>query len=378
MTAAPGRIVALDLLRGVAVAGMILVVSPGSWNESYGWTQHAAWHGWTVADLVFPTFLFAVGAALGFSFPRALSAANRRVAWWRIARRTVLLIGLGLALNATEPPFDLATLRLPGILQRIALCYALVASLVLAPVRGDAAGLRHIDVRALLIAGLVLLIGWTAMLLGWPGRLDIAGNIGAVADRAIFGTAHLWRDGTELGGRVVYDPEGLLSTLGAAVNVIAGVLAATAWRRAPTRVLPMLVLGGIGMIALALLIEPALPINKRLWTASFALLTSGIGTLALVGCALATRSAAAMRAMAPVLILGGNAIVAFILSQLLGVFSALPVLSGGETPQGWGFAVAKRVVGDPYAASLLCAVGVLALVTAVLVPLHRRGLHLRL
>lgn len=378
MAAASGRIVALDLLRGLAVAGMILVVSPGSWTESYGWTRHAAWHGWTIADLVFPTFLFSVGAALGFSFPRAMAADNRRVAWIRIGRRTLLLTLLGLALNAAEPPWDLATLRLPGILQRIALCYALVASLLLATARRDQRGLAHVDVRVMLVTAAALLVGWTALILAWPGRFDVAQNIAAVADRAVFGTAHLWRYGTDAGGRVVYDPEGLLSTLGAAINVVAGVLAATAWRRAPSRVLPMLMLGGVGMIALALLIEPAVPINKRLWTASFALLTSGIGTLTLVGCALAARSAGMLRAMAPVTIWGGNAIVAFILSQLLGVASTLPMMPGGETPQGWGFGLAKALVGDPYAASLLCAFGVLAVITAVLIPLHRRGLHLRL
>ncbi len=377
-----GRIVALDLLRGLAVAGMIVVVSPGSWSEVYAPLAHAAWHGWTPADLVFPTFLFCVGMAVGLSIPR-LTPGDRASApfWIKVARRTAMLILLGLLLNAL-PHFDLAHLRLPGILQRIGLCYALgVAICVLAAPR---AGSRlRFSFTAVSVAAVALLAIYWALLVFVPvpgfgaGRLDSHGSLPAFIDRAVITVPHLWKYGTTEGVGVTYDPEGLLSTLPAAVNVLIGAIAAALLARGG---ISRLVLAGLAaaLIAGGLLLDPVMPINKSIWTPSFALLSSGLSMAALFVLDVLAGLKPFLKLATPLTIFGGNAILAFMLSQLLGIFGSMALLPGGRSMQGLTYDLALRVIGDPKAASLACAFVVLGFILAILIPLHRRGIHLRL
>jgi predicted acyltransferase len=379
------RVIALDALRGLAVAGMILANSPGSWTTLYEQLDHAAWNGFTATDMVFPTFLFSVGVAIGLSFPRALSDADRARSWSRLLRRTLALIGLGLALNLLGS-LSIAEWRLPGILQRIGLCYAIGAGLVLLSARRRADGLATISVPTVAGAIVVLLGVYWALLTfvpvpGFgPGRLDPAGNLTAFIDRLIFTTRHLWSLGTDADGNVVYDPEGLLSTLSATANVLIGVLGGWAWKQAPNR-RGMLVLTAAGCLLVlgGLAIDPLFPINKRIWTSSFALLSGGVSMILFALLALVLRSHPARIAAYPLRVLGGNATLAFVLSILLGIFSSYPIFRAGtQTPQAWGMALAQAVIPDPKLASLACAVAILVLITALLWPLHRRAIHFRL
>jgi predicted acyltransferase len=396
----PARLEALDLLRGLAVAGMIVVNSPGDEAAAYAPLRHADWHGWTVTDLIFPTFLFGVGMALGLSFPRAMAdAAERRLFWIRVARRTVALVLLGLMLALTgmlarallhwgTGPTGLAHLRFPGILQRSGLSYALVAILVVATARRDEGGRTHLQIGAVAgVAAAILLLYWA--LLAWvpvpgfgAGKLDPAGNLAAFVDRAVFTPAHLWRFGTAVpNGPVVYDPEGLLSTLPATTNVLFGAIAGAWWRRSPDRAAARAAGAGLLLLVAGLLLDPAFPINKRIWTSSFALLSSGFAALLLAGLALALRGRLAVRLAAPLRILGGNAILAFILSVLIGIVYGLPILThhgARDSLQGWSNRLALGVIGDPPLASLACALFVLALILLMLWPLHRRAIHFRL
>lgn len=376
------RLPALDLLRGLAVAGMIVVVSPGSWSEVYPPLAHAAWHGWTPADLVFPTFLFCVGMAVGLSVPR-LSPADRAAPafWLKAARRPALLILLGLLLNAL-PSFDLAHLRLPGILQRIGLCYALAVAISVLAAPNNGQRLRF-PLAAVCGAAAVLLAAYWALLTFVPvpgfgaGRLDSHGSLPAYVDRLVITVPHLWRLGVTEGVGVTYDPEGLLSTLPATVNVLVGAIAAVLLTRGGRGRVGLALLAA-GLVASGLLLDEVMPINKALWTPSFALLSSGLSMAVLVALDLVVGLKAAQAPAGPLRVLGGNAILAFVLSQLLGIFGALPFLPGGRSAQGLAFEVALRLVPDPKAASLACALAVLALILAILVPLHRRGIHLRL
>jgi predicted acyltransferase len=389
-----GRIIALDVLRGLAVAGMILVTSPGSWDHSYAPLKHAAWNGWTPADLVFPTFLFCVGMAIGLSAPRLRAGDQTSAALWiKIARRTGLLILLGLVLNAL-PTFDLAHLRLPGILQRIGLCYALASAICLLPARPAADGTLRVDLGVVALAVVALLVGYWALLAFTPvpgfgvGRLDSNGSLPAFVDRAVFTIPHLWPYGLTEGVGVTYDPEGLLSTLPATVNVLIGVIAATALSRRSERggeggasLIPLLTLGAALVVA-GLALDPIVPVNKRIWTSSFALFSSGASLVALVVLQALLKVRAAEIVAAPLKVLGGNAILAFVVSQVLGASAGLTlqhrVGMPDLTPQGFGFETALRLTADPYLASFLCALAILALITAVIAPLHRRGIHLRL
>lgn len=390
--AVPGRtrLLALDVLRGLAVAGMILVTSPGSWSYTYAELNHAAWNGWTVADLVFPTFLFGVGMALGLSFPRPLGrAAARMQLWRRIARRTAALIALGLLLNLLSALAfsDLAHARLPGILQRIALCYLLGCVLVMATGRTDAAGRMEVNRTAMALAIAFLLAGYWALMMEVPvpgygaGRLDPEGNLAAWIDRAVFTPRHLWSLGTAPSGAVTYDPEGLLSSFPATTNLLWGLLAATEWQRAGERSWPRVALAGLLLVLAGLAVDPVFPINKRIWTSSFALLSSGVSALLLVAVAAVARSGAGRRVLVPLQVLGGNAIFAFTLSFLLGIGSGLPLLSEAGvpvSPQKWGFDLAHAAISDPYAASFACAIGILVLIWGATWLLHRRAIHFRL
>ena len=379
------RLVALDALRGLAVAIMILANAPGSWSLRYSQLDHAAWNGFTMTDMVFPTFLFSVGMAVGLSFPRAFSDADKARSWTKLARRTLALVALGFALNLLGD-LSFAKVRIPGILQRIGLCYALGAGWVLVTARRRANGHAAVNIAAVAAAIGVLLIGYWALLTLVPvpgfgaGQLDPAGNLAAYLDRAIFTVPHLWPYGTDAAGAVVYDPEGLLSTLPATANLLFGVLAGYVWKTAPSQRSALLfAAAGVLLVATGLLIDPLFPINKRIWTSSFAVLSSGVSAIVLGLLILAFQSRAAVAAAYPLRVLGGNAILAFILSILLGIFSTYSIFKGGtQTPQAWGMEIAGKLIAVPILASLACAIAILVLITAILWPLHRSAIHFRL
>ena len=398
MPASPAaRLEALDVLRGAAVAGMLLVTMPGDWAYTYAQLRHADWNGCTLADLVFPTFLFSVGVALGLSFKRA-TADRTSSGRWRIARRSLSLVALGLALEAT---YNLAIaagarfpgqggldhLRIPGILQRIGLCYALAAALISATARPDTVEGPRMNVRVLVLACAAILLGYGLLIACVPapgfaaGRLDPVGSLPAYVDRTVFTPAHLWPLATAVpGGPPTYDPEGLLSTLPATANVLFGVLAAEAWRRRPGRV-GGLAAAGVLLVAGGLALSLLVPINKRLWTGSFAVFTGGASLLGLSAAAALARFPAAARWTTPLRVLGANAILAFGLATVLSRLSGFAWIREGATtvtPQTWGDHLMLRIVHEPYLASFLCAVGMLGVITAVIWPLHRRGIHLRL
>ena len=398
--AGPARVPGLDVLRGLAVAGMIIVTSPGDWGKIYWPLRHADWNGWTPTDIVFPTFLFSVGVAIGLSFPKPLGDLVARAALWRrVARRVASLLALGLVLNwlytaavhvglPAPHPYAWNEFRIPGVPQRIGLCYLFTIGLIVATASNKAGRGAAIDVRMVWIAAASILIVYWALLQLVPvpgfgaGHLDPEGSLPAWLDRRVFTPAYMWPLGSKSwGGPVTYDPEGLLSTLPATVNVLFGALAARELRIAPERALTRIAIAGALLAAAGLLLDPVLPINKRLWTSSFALLSSGVSALALVCCVLGLRSGRVDRAALPFKILGGNAILAFTVSILLGYAAGLPILQwAGKsvTPQYWGDQVALSIIADDYLASLACALAVLALITAMIWPLHRRAIHFRL
>jgi len=360
------RLEGLDLFRGLAVAGMILVNTPGSGEHIWWPLDHAEWHGFTPTDLVFPAFLCAMGVALGLSFPRIVDAAF----WKRVAWRTAALILIGWAWQLLVRP-DLANLRFFGVFPRLGLCYGLTAALAVLTARREADGRTHL--RPWGIAGAAvaaLAFYWAGMALG--GDYTPERNLAGWVDRTLVGTQHIWRHGKDAAGNVVYDPEGPFSTIPALANVLLGILAALAWKADPKRALKWITLGGTALIAAGLAMHPVFPLNKKLWTSSFALLTSGLSALLLVFSVLAVRIPALRTALSPLQVFGMNAILGYILSLLIG-------LAGMRLGfQAWGFAHIQSAVGDPYLASFLYALAITLIVLAALVPLHRRGIHLRL
>jgi predicted acyltransferase len=271
MSAPVQRLDSLDVFRGFTIAAMILVSTPGTWNAVYTPLDHADWHGWTPTDLVFPFLLFAMGAAVPFALARR-RGTPRRVRT-HIVRRAALLFALGLLLNGIEtpPPLQWETFRIPGVLQRIAIVYLAVAWLT-----------EHGSLRLQIAAVVSALAGYWALLTLVPvpgvgaGVLTPAGNLASFIDRALLGR-HLLQP--------LYDPEGILSTLPAIATAMCGVFAGDWLKdfRERHRSAWLFAAGFAAMLA-GLAWDRVLPINKNLWTSSFALFSAGIAAQALAAC----------------------------------------------------------------------------------------------
>lgn len=365
------RLRALDVFRGLTIAGMILVNNPGTWSAVYPPLRHADWHGWTPTDLVFPFFLFIVGVSIALALGPGLDARESRGRLvLRIARRVLILFALGLFL-AGFPAFDLGTIRIPGVLQRIAVCYGAAALLFL--VSGP---------RAQAVAAGGLLLGYWALMVLVPvpgygaGDLGKAGNLAAYIDRAVLGP-HLWR------ASKVYDPEGLLSTLPAIATTLGGVLAGH-WLRSPrplaARVRGLAAAGAVATLG-GLAWGGWFPINKPLWTSSYALFTAGAALLALALCIWLVEIRGWRRWTLPFVVLGQNAIAAFVLSTFVARLLSLVTVAGGDRPRvslhRWIYELAFAPWAAPAAASLLYAVAYVLLWTALMGILYRRGVFLR-
>jgi predicted acyltransferase len=355
------RVVAVDALRGLAVAGMLAVNNAGLAAGEHPQIAHAEWHGLTAADVVFPLFLFVVGTSVVLA-----TRDGERVAWSRVVRRTLVLFALGLLLAAVPDPAP-ATLRLPGVLQRIALVYlAAVAVVRLLPAWAQ---------RVLLAA---LLLGhWAVLSLvpapgGQAGDLTREGNVAGAIDRAVLGEAHLHR-----GGPV--DPEGLLGTVPSVATALAGVEAGRALRRrrADAAVPGGLVAAGAAAIVGGALWSAALPVNKVLWTGSFVLVTAGIG-LGLLGVgALAERARPGRALLWPWQVLGRNALVVYVAAELVRKSGAWwgPQLEGRTlNPHAW---LVAWLPGDAMTGLAVPAGAVLAW-WAVSAMLHRARIYVRL
>jgi predicted acyltransferase len=366
----PARLRSLDAFRGIAVAGMILVNNPGSWTDVYGVLRHADWNGCTVADLVFPFFLFAVGTAI------TLSLAQRRspsVARWRligpILRRTGFLFALGLFLNGF-PLFDWSTLRLPGVLQRIALCYCMgsFAGLVLSA-RGQA-----------VLAG-VLLVGYAVVT--W--LVHVPANAGSVSEPEATLAAYI--DRWLMSGHLLqpgWDPEGLLSTVGATATTLLGMLAGR-WLRSenrPSRIAMGSFLAGNAGILLGLLLNRWLPINKSLWTSSYVLFTAGIALDLLTLCYWMIDCRAHASWASPLIAYGTNPIVAYVLSVLLAKTLLLWVViqpDGARIPfQQYLFEHVFLRLAHPLNASLLYAATYTALWWGITSVLYRHRVLIKI
>lgn len=310
------RLASLDVFRGIAIASMILVNNPGSWNHIYPLLKHAQWHGCTPTDLVFPFFLFIVGVAMAFSFAK-YTPENRpnHTVYCRIIRRGLVLFSLGLLLTLFTMfldlwlkgiPADFSTMRIMGVLQRISLAYAIAAVVVL-----------NFSRKWLWIfAGMLLLGYWGVMQLipvpGYgAGNLSGEGNFAAYIDRIILGTQHLYKGGP-------FDPEGLFSTIPAVVTVLAGYFTG-AWlgkQQVKSSTSINLVIFGLVCLIIGRLWGFVFPLNKPLWTSSYVVYTAGWALLVLAVCYELVEVRGLKRLGLPLEVMGLNAIFLFIGSGL--------------------------------------------------------------
>ena len=370
VSAAP-RLRSVDALRGATVAAMVLVNNPGTWRHVYAPLRHAEWHGFTFTDTIFPFFLFIVGVAIPLALgPRLEAGAGGLVA--RVVRRSVVIFLLGLLLHA-QPLFELSTLRIPGVLQRIAVCYLLAALLLV--LGGGAGGWR---LRAAVAAG--LLVGYWLLMtrVAAPGQvagdLSPAGNLAGYVDRLVLGPRHIWQLSKW------YDPEGILSTLPATATTLLGVLAGD-WIRAArraARLLAGLIAGGAAAAALGWLWGLSFPVNKSLWTSSYALMMSGFAALVLAGCYWLIEVRGARRWAAPLVLLGVTALPLFFLSTAVARLLLLVRVGPEHTRlHAWLYAHLFAPWAEPINASLAFALAYLLLWWVLMWLLERTGLRLR-
>ena len=382
-TRKPERLVSLDVYRGLTIVGMILVTDPGTYTAVYWPLLHATWNGWTTTDMIFPSFLFISGAAMTLSFAaRAARGETRSQLAGHLFRRAALLIVIGLVLNGF-PFFHLHSLRIPGILQRIAICYLGGGLLYLA------CGRKPIRTRASILVAVILAIlaGYWALLKFFPvpgfgpGRLDSLGNLGAYIDRAIFGINHLWAYGLTSGYGVTYDPEGLLSTLPALTLLLAGILVGE-WLRtksSPVRKAIAILAVGIVLLLAARLLDPFLPINKRIFTTTFALFSVGFSMIAFSVCYWIVDIRRWHWWTTPALIFGTNAIFAFVLSTVItSLFDVIRVGSERLTLHAWGYSHLFLPWLSPVHASLAYALVIVGLNLAIVSVLYRKRIFLRI
>ncbi|MBK8703208.1 MAG: DUF5009 domain-containing protein [Saprospiraceae bacterium] len=302
------RLLALDVFRGITIAGMILVNNPGNWGTTYAPLLHAEWHGCTPTDWIFPFFLFIVGVAIPLALGRRKAeGADQKALMLKILRRTLAIFGIGLLLHLI-PGFDFAGLRIPGVLQRIALVYGACSIIFLIT---DWKG------QVWTGAGLLLLY-WILMTLvpvpgGYAPNLEPETNLGAWLDRTVFTSAHLWDQAK------TWDPEGLLSTLPAIVTGIIGMLTGL-WiktqRNDYEKLTGIFAIGTI-LVALGLTWDLAFPINKKIWTSSYVLYVGGVALLFLGVVYWLVDVLQYKKWIKPFVVYGTNALVAYVLSVIV-------------------------------------------------------------
>jgi predicted acyltransferase len=360
------RLLSLDLFRGATIASMILVNNPGG-DVSYAPLEHATWHGWTFTDTVFPFFLWIVGVAMTLSTARRMERGESRALLVRHAvQRAVIIFLLGFLLGPF-PNIDFASIRIPGVLQRIAVCY-LAATLIFlfTRVRG----------QILWAVGLNVLYWGLMMLYPVPGC-----GAGSLAKDCNFAR---YIDGLALSGHMwkasrVWDPEGIVSTLPAISTVLAGILAGHLLRAVAEHAkrVRRLLLGGAGLALLGLLLSLWMPINKNLWTTSFAAFMSGLAAVVFAAWYWLADIRGWGRWFRPFEIFGTNAILMFLLSGSFAKFMAMVKLGDGTSLHGWLYGKVLLAVASPINASLLYALCNVAVLFLVAWFLYRRRWFLK-
>ncbi|MCA6449519.1 MAG: DUF1624 domain-containing protein [Chitinophagaceae bacterium] len=379
------RYYSLDVFRGATVALMILVNNPGSWGHIFGPLKHAPWHGATPTDLVFPFFLFAVGNAMAFVMPR-FEQAGQRVFWKKVIKRTLLIFAIGLFLNWSPfikwdgeslvgKPWE--NVRILGVLQRIALCYFFASVIVFyAKARGS-----------FVISGILLLVYWLiCLLLGAPGDpYSLQGWFGTQIDINLLGVTHIYK-----GEGVPFDPEGLPSTLAAIVQVIFGFLVGQYIQQKGKSfdMLSNLFVAGLVLVFTGYCWDLVFPINKKIWTSSYTLYTSGLAILVLGTLIFLIEFKEKKGAWSRFFdVFGKNPLFIFVLSGFLPRMLALFRWEDHISPEGkpvytstfpWFYEhICKNISADLRVGSLLYALCMIAMYWSIVYLLDKKKIYIK-
>jgi predicted acyltransferase len=363
------RLVSLDAFRGLTMMLMVLVNNAGS-DAIYHQLSHSPWDGWTIADTIFPSFLWIMGVAITLSFGKRLhSGATPSSLFGPVARRAALLYVFGL-IGYAAPAFDLSTQRLLGVLQRIAICY-LIASFIylITGIRGQLLWIAGLLASYWLLMTLVPVPGFG------PGHLSKEGNLAHYVDRLVLGRHNYASTKT-------WDPEGIVSTLPSIATVLFGIMAGHVLRmkRVLAERIVWLYLAGTCLLAAGLICDIWLPINKKLWSDSFALFMAGLDFVVFAGFLWLVDGCGWKRVVRPFVIMGMNAIAVYMLSELFDqLISGIHFrdATGSVSVREWVFHTIFAPLASPSLAALAYAVAYTALMYAFAFFLYKRQWFLR-
>ncbi len=378
------RLIALDVFRGATVALMILVNNPGTWGAQYGALKHAAWHGWTPTDFVFPFFLFIVGVAMAFSFRKYDYKLNKD-ATQKIIKRTLIIYGLGILLAFIRPVAGatfgevVANLfgnwRLVGVLPRIALCYLFASLLVL-----------KFNHKTIIWISAGILVGYW-ILLAATGGFGIEDVLVRKIDLAILGDGHIYHGYRDsMGARIAFDPEGLLSTLPAIVTTILGYFTGMLILATPDKkeLVKKMLIRGAAFLALGLLWGLFFPINKPIWSSSYVILMGGWSMLFLGVSILLIDVLGWKSATEPFVVFGSNPLFIFVLSavyaKLLAYIKFIPMNGAIVSTKTWLFAKVFMPIANysQINASLLFALTTITIFWAISLILYRKKIFIKI
>lgn len=338
------RVQSVDILRGATIMLMIVVNNPGNWARTWPQLRHAAWNGLTLTDLVFPLFLFVMGVSMYFS----LSKGGFKLSW-KMLRRTLLLIFIGLLLNWASAAvwahtYSLDTLRFTGVLQRFGLCFIISALMICLLPR-----------KSLPWIAIILLVGYSAVLLLGNGYAYGPENIISRVDNALIPSKHLYNDNG-------IDPEGLLSTIPSIAHTLIGFIFGELIAKHRNK---ELLIRGVMGIATGILISIWLPINKKIWSPSFVLVVCGIGALLLGLLYYLTDEKNIWKNTGLFKSFGTNAIYCYVVSHIV----------------GWGFILCgfQRLFAAAGSAwmSFLYSLVVVAVVWLTVLPLYKKDIYIK-
>jgi len=348
---------------------MMLVNNPGDWGHVYAPLLHAKWHGWTFTDLIFPFFLWIVGVAMTLSFAKRVERGDsKHNLLLHALRRSAIIFGLGLFLNGF-PYFDLSIIRIPGVLQRIAVCYLLGSVIFLySSFRWQLLWTFALLAVYWLLVALVPVPGFGA------GVLELKGNLAWYVDSQLL-AGHTWR-GAPLAG---FDPEGIVSTLPAISTLLFGILTGHMLRmpRSQEEKTAWMFVVACALLFAGVVMDNWLPINKNLWTSSYSVFMAGMALLIFACCYWIIDVKGYRRGSGPFAIYGVNAITVFVLAGLVG--RLMGIIHVGTTDDGkalslksWIYGTLFEPIADPYNASLLFALAFVLFLYGVAYVMYRK------
>ena len=365
------RLVALDAFRGAIIALMVVVNDPGQGSDAYAPLQHSRWNGWTITDVVFPSFLWIIGVAITLSLAKRIEAGASRAQLFRqVLRRGAILFGLGL-LVYLFPTFDFSTMRVLGVLQRLAICYVVASAIYLTTgIRGQIAW-----IAALLAAYWLLMMLAPVPGCGAAGQLDVDCNFAHYVDRVVLGQHNYQNTKT-------WDPEGIVSTLPSIATALLGIMAGHILRlkRELAERTTWMFFAGSLLLAGGLVCDLWLPINKQLWTSSFALFMAGLDFIMLAMSIWWIDGMGRQSTVRPLVVMGMNPIAVYMASELLDItLGFFHVQSGGVSLSlhAWLYQTVFVPMASPANASLLYSLAYVGLMFLLAYWMYRRQWFVR-